>query len=117
MWVQSLGREDALEKEMATHSSILVWRIPWTQGLGRLQSTELQRVKHDWVSERTAYNYEVPPSSRYRDGKTEACRQDDLPKTTPAGGSEAFQRKKCCSSCLNIPWGEATIQRTIGLSS
>ena len=36
--VQSLGREDPLEKEMATHSSILVWEIPWTEELGRLQS-------------------------------------------------------------------------------
>ena len=38
-WVQSLGQEDTLEKEMATHSSILAWRIPWTEELGGLQST------------------------------------------------------------------------------
>ena len=38
-WVQSLGQEDPLEKEMATHSSILAWRIPWTEELGELQST------------------------------------------------------------------------------
>ena len=37
-WVQSLGREDPLEKEMATHSSILAWRIPWTEEPGKLQS-------------------------------------------------------------------------------
>ena len=41
-WVQSLGREDPLEKEMATHSSILAWRIPWTEELGGLQSTGRQ---------------------------------------------------------------------------
>ena len=46
-WVRSLGWEDPLEKEMATHSSILAWRIPWTEGPGGLQSTELQRVGHD----------------------------------------------------------------------
>ena len=46
-WVQSLGREDPLEKEMTTHSSILTWRIPWTEEPGRLQSTGLQRVGHD----------------------------------------------------------------------
>ena len=46
-WVQSLGREGALEKEMATHSSILAWRIPWTEELGGLQSTGSQRVGHD----------------------------------------------------------------------
>ena len=49
MWeaeVQSLGREDILEKEMATHSSILAWRIPWTEEPGGLQSMGLQRVGH-----------------------------------------------------------------------
>ena len=46
-WVQSLGQEDPLEKEMATHSSILAWRIPWTKDPGRLQSMGLQRVGHD----------------------------------------------------------------------
>ena len=46
-WVRSLGREDPLEKEMATHSSILAWRIPWTEKPGKLQSMMLQRVGHD----------------------------------------------------------------------
>ena len=46
-WVQSLGGEDLLEKEMATHSSILAWRIPWMEEPGRIQSTGLQRVGHD----------------------------------------------------------------------
>ena len=46
-WVQSLGREDPLEKEMATHSSILTWRIPWTEKPGGLQSMGLQRVRHN----------------------------------------------------------------------
>ena len=46
MWVQSLGREDPLEEEMATHSSILAWRIPWTEEAGGLQPMELQRVGH-----------------------------------------------------------------------
>ena len=45
--VQSLGWEDPLEKEMATHSSILAWRIPWTEEPGKLQSTGSQRVRHD----------------------------------------------------------------------
>ena len=45
--VPFLGWEDALEKEMATHSSILTWEIPWTEGLGGLQSMRLQRVRHD----------------------------------------------------------------------
>ena len=46
-WVLSLGREDPLEKEMATHSNILAWRIPWTGEPGRLQSMGSQRVGHD----------------------------------------------------------------------
>ena len=49
IWVQSMGQEDSLEKEMATHASTLVWRIPWTEELGRVQSMGLQRVRHDCV--------------------------------------------------------------------
>ena len=47
MWVPSLGREDPLEKEMATHSSILAWEIPWTEEPRGLQSTGSQRVGLD----------------------------------------------------------------------
>ena len=46
-WVQSLGREDLLEKEMATHSSILAWKIPWMEEPGRLQFMRSQRVGHN----------------------------------------------------------------------
>ena len=46
-WVQTLDREDPLEKEMATHSSTLAWKIPWTEEPGRLQSTGSQKVRHD----------------------------------------------------------------------
>ena len=46
-WVQSLGLEDPLEKEMAMHSSTLAWKIPWMEEHGRLQSMGLQRVRHD----------------------------------------------------------------------
>ena len=46
-WVQSLGQEDPLEKEMATHSSILAWKIPWTEEPGGLQSIGSQKVGHD----------------------------------------------------------------------
>ena len=45
-WVQSLGQEDSLEEGMATHSSILAWRIPWTEEPGGLQSMGSQRVGH-----------------------------------------------------------------------
>ena len=46
-WVQSLGQEDLLEKEMATHSSILAWKIPWVDEPGRVKSMGSQRVGHD----------------------------------------------------------------------
>ena len=46
-WVRSLVQEDPLEKGMGTHSSILAWRIPWTEEPGRLQFVGLQRVEHD----------------------------------------------------------------------
>ena len=46
-WVRSLGWEDALEKGMATHSSIVAWRIPWTEEPGRIQAMEWQTVGHD----------------------------------------------------------------------
>ena len=46
-WVQSLGRENPMEKGMATHSNILAWRIPWTEESGGLQSVGSQRVGHN----------------------------------------------------------------------
>ena len=46
-WGDSLGQEDLLEKVMATHSSILAWKIPWMEEPGRLQSMALQRIGHD----------------------------------------------------------------------
>ena len=51
--VLSLGWEDPLEKEMATHSNTLVWKIPWTEEPGRLQFMGLQRVRHDWATSRS----------------------------------------------------------------
>ena len=49
MWVWSLGQRDPLEEEMAAHSSMLAWKIPWTEESGRLQSVGSQRVRHDWA--------------------------------------------------------------------
>ena len=65
-WVWSLGREDPLEKEMATHSSILAWKIPWTEEPGRLQSMESQRVRYDWATSLPGDLIEgVPPKLLY----------------------------------------------------
>ena len=53
--VWSLGWEDPLEKEMATHSSILAWKIPWAEETGELQSMGSQRVTQNWVTNTSAY--------------------------------------------------------------
>ena len=58
-WVWSLGQEDPLEKEMATHSSTLAWKIPWMEEPGRLQSMGLQRVEHDWATSLWVAEYSV----------------------------------------------------------
>ena len=60
--VRSLGREDPLEKEMATHSSTLAWRIPWREEPGRLQSMGSQRVRHDWA---TSLSFHFPFFSNF----------------------------------------------------
>ena len=69
MWVQSLGWEDPLEKEMATHSCILAWETLWTEEPGGLQSMGSQRVRHDLATEhpRTAFKNEhkILSSQRY----------------------------------------------------
>ena len=54
-WVRSLSWEDPVEKGMATHSSILAWRIPWTGEPGRLRSMGLHRVGHDWTTNALSY--------------------------------------------------------------
>ena len=56
-WVRSLGQEDLLEKEMATHSSALAWKIPWTEKPGRLQSMGSQRVGHDFRWKKHSFDY------------------------------------------------------------
>ena len=56
-WIPSLGWEGSLEKEMASHSNILAWRIPWTEEPGGLQSKGLQRVRHDSVTNTFTFTF------------------------------------------------------------
>ena len=72
-WVQSLGREDPLEKEMATHSSILACRIPWREEPGGLQSTGSQRVGHN------------------RQTNTHTCMYISILNIVPSGSSSQFE--------------------------
>ena len=67
--VQSMGREDPLEKEMVTHSSILAWKIPWTEKSGRLQSMGSQRVGHDWATSLSFFLYDKPADDIILHGK------------------------------------------------
>ena len=60
--VRSLGRQDPLEKEMATYSTTLAWKIPWTEESGRLQSMGSQRVRHDWTTSLSFFLYSIPDS-------------------------------------------------------
>ena len=55
MWAQSLGWKDPLEKEMAIHSNILAWEIPWTEKPSRLQSMGLQRIGHNLATKQQQY--------------------------------------------------------------
>ena len=59
-WVQSLGWEHLLEKEMVTQSSILAWKIPWTEKPGKLQSMGSQRVEHDWATSLSLTFWSLP---------------------------------------------------------
>ena len=72
-WVRSLGQEDPLEKGMATHSSILAWRIPWTEEPAGLQSMGSQSVRHDGAT--FTFFSGFPGDS---DGKQSACNAGDL---------------------------------------
>jgi len=63
-WLQSLGREDALDKGIATHSSILAWRIPWTEESGGLQSMGSQRFRHNWVT--NTFTFSLHPYFRQK---------------------------------------------------
>ena len=71
MWVQSLGREDPQEKEMATRSSIFAWRTSWTEEPGGLQSMRSQRIRHDLGTEhpRTILGSSISPILQMRKRK------------------------------------------------
>ena len=60
----TLGQEDPLEKEMATHSSILAWEIPWTEEPGRLQSMGSKRIRHDLATKHNSQLFEILSQSR-----------------------------------------------------
>ena len=68
-WVRSLGWEDPLEKEMATHSSVLAWKIPWTEKPGGLQSVGSQRVGHNGETSLSKCSYKILDIYIYKDDR------------------------------------------------
>ena len=76
--VQSLGWEDPLEKEMATHSSILAWKIAWMEESGRLQSIRLQRVSHNRATSLSLFSWGLLP--QFRDDITETEKLNNFSK-------------------------------------
>ena len=102
IWVLSLGQEDPLEQEMATHSSTLAWKIPWTEEPGRLQSMGLQRIGHDWT---TSLHF-----TGGSDGKESACNAGDLGLIPGLGRSSGGRHGNPLQySCLENPHGQRSL--------
>ena len=123
-WVQSLGQRDPLEKGIATHSSILAWRIPWTKEPGGLQSMGSLRVGHNWVT--YTYNQIVRTVTcelflwiffLYRVlwyGTMQTCLFSDLQIHNAAYSSSPFWYLKCTLE-LNIYQNESSCRRSVAL--
>ena len=94
--VQSLGQEDPLEEETATHSSILFWKIPWTEEPGRLQSMGSQRVRHDSVTEHRAHTH-VSKHARNE------SQPDVMSEVTYRGYSRPYLTLKGCHPNFSLP--------------
>ena len=75
-WIWSLGWEDPLEEGMATHSTILAWRIPWTEEPGRLQFTGSQKIGHNWETNKKKREWEKKPTSSTGDGSEESEKKE-----------------------------------------
>ena len=88
-WVWSLGWEDPLEKEMATQSSILAWKMPWTEEPGGPQSMGSQRVRHDWATPLSFFSFTLP----------------NLPLFTPCTPHFSWKGKKCRMKGWTTHWG------------
>ena len=96
-WVRMLGWEDFLEKEMATHSGILAWRIPWTEEPAGLQSMGSQRVGHDW------------PTSLRRNWTTDVLGGRHLRRPRRNEDSEIFLQHRMVRECTGAPTAGAQV--------
>ena len=89
--VPSLSWEYPLGEEMATHSSILAWRIPWTEEPGRLQSTGSQRVRQNWATERASTLVSIAFPKGVNCGKTVLCSSPGPGSFVSAPGSRSLR--------------------------
>ena len=96
--VRFLGREDPLEEEMAIHSSILAWKIPWTEEPGRLQSMGLQRVGHDSA---TSLSFKL--SAQFPKGKNLDCPWGPGTCAGPAGYKKVWPKHR-------VTWGVGVLE-------
>ena len=95
---QSLGQEDPLEEGMATHSSILAWRIPWSEEPGGLQSMGSQRIRHDWAT-----NFHV---------RNSLCLQQAIIDTFISGGCVTYSMKRWAMPCRATQYGRVMVERS-----
>ena len=107
-WVQSLGQEDPLEKEMATHLSILLWRIPLTGEPGRLQSTQSQRVRHYWATSLLQGGHSF--SSK------EQASFNFMAAVIICSDFGAQENKVCHCFSIYLPWSDRTWRHQLKLS-
>ena len=98
-WVQSLGGKDPLEKETATHSSILAWKIPWTEESGRLQSIRLQRAGHSWAHMHLAqihcFQHTQPENFLFLTQQGEKEKKHSSPQNRGISYPEHWRQKWC----------------------
>ena len=106
MRVHFLGQEDPLEESMATHSSILAWRIPWTEELGKLGSIGWQRVGHDWVTWHSTVQVQFSCSVMSDSLRPHALQHSRLPCPSPTP-------RACSNSCPSSRWCHPTISSSI----
>ena len=92
--VRSLGQQDSLEEEMATHSSILAWRIPWMEEPCWLQSTGSQRVGHNWATSLSLWHYQE--ADLFLFPELEAC---EIPHEVTTFGSRDERSKSLHQFC------------------
>ena len=101
MWVRSLGWEESLEEEMATHSSILAWKTPWTEEPGELQSMGWQRNGHDWATQYKTWHHKTP---RKEHGQNTLCinHSSIFLDQSPKAKEIKIQFSSVSQSCLTL---------------